>query len=44
MLGRIKVTKIAENDITLNVDEFGFARQETLLIDRNPKTGAVRPQ
>jgi hypothetical protein len=44
MLGRIKVTKIAENDITLNVDEFGFARQETLLIDRNPKTGARRPQ
>lgn len=44
MLGRIKVTRIAENDITLNVDEFGFARQETLLIDRNPRTGARRPQ
>jgi hypothetical protein len=43
-LGRIKVTRIAENDITLNVDEFGFARQETLLIDRNPRTGARRPQ
>jgi hypothetical protein len=43
VLGRMKVTKISENSITLNVDEFGFARQETLLIDRNPRTGARRP-
>jgi hypothetical protein len=43
VLGRMKITKISENDITLNVDEFGFSRQETLLIDRNPRTGARRP-
>ncbi|HEX7547295.1 MAG TPA: hypothetical protein VF368_11250 [Gemmatimonadaceae bacterium] len=44
VLGRMKLTKITEKDITLNVDEFGFARQETLLIDRKPRTGARRPQ
>jgi hypothetical protein len=44
LLGRMKVTKISENSITLNIEEFGFARQETLLIDRNPRTGARRPQ
>jgi hypothetical protein len=44
VLGRMKVMKISENSITLNIDEFGFARQETLLIDRNPRTGARRPQ
>ena len=43
VLGRMKVVKISDNSITLNVDEFGFARQETLLIDRNPRTGARRP-
>jgi hypothetical protein len=43
VLGRMKITKISENAITLNVDEFGFSRQETLLIDRNPRTGARRP-
>ncbi len=43
VLGRMKITKISEKEITLNVDEFGFARQETLLIDRNPRTGARRP-
>jgi hypothetical protein len=43
ILGRMKLTGISEKDITLNVDEFGFARQETLLIDRNPRTGARRP-
>jgi Tfp pilus assembly protein PilP len=42
-LGRMKVTKISENSITLSVDDFGFARQETLPIDRNPRTGARRP-
>jgi hypothetical protein len=42
-LGRMKLTKITEKDITLNVEEFGFARQETLLIDRKPRTGARRP-
>ena len=44
VLGRMKITKISERDITLSVDEFGFARQETLLIDRAPRTGARRPQ
>jgi len=43
-LGRIKVTRITDNDVTLNVDEFGFDRQETLLLDHNPRTGARRPQ
>jgi hypothetical protein len=43
VLGRMKLTKITEKDITLNVEEFGFARQETLLIDRKPRTGARRP-
>jgi hypothetical protein len=43
VLGRMKVAKISENSITLNVDEFGFGRQETLLIDRTPRTGARRP-
>jgi hypothetical protein len=40
VLGRMKLVRIGEKDITLNVDEFGFVRQETLLIDRNPRTGA----
>jgi hypothetical protein len=44
LLGRIKVTKISEKDITLNIEEFGFTRQETLLIERNSRTGARRPQ
>jgi len=44
VLGRMKITKITEKDISLSVDEFGFARQETLLIDRTPRTGARRPQ
>jgi hypothetical protein len=43
-LGRMKIAKISETEITLNIDEYGFARQETLLIDRNPRTGARRPQ
>ena len=43
-LGRIKVSKITEKDITLSVDEFGFSRSETLQIDRTPRTGARRPQ
>jgi hypothetical protein len=44
VMGRMKITKISENSITLNIDEFGFARQETLLIDRNSRTSARRPQ
>lgn len=42
-LGRIKVTKITDKDVTLDMDQFGFDRQETLLIDRDPRT-ARRPQ
>jgi hypothetical protein len=44
MLGRIKVTRITDRDVTVNVDEFGYDRQETLLVDRDPRTGARRPQ
>ncbi len=43
-LGRIKVTRITDKDVSLSVDEFGFSRQQTLLIDRNPRTAARRPQ
>jgi hypothetical protein len=43
-LGRVKVTRITDKEVTVNVDEFGFARQETLLLDRDPRTGARRPQ
>lgn len=43
-LGRIKVTRITDKEVTVNVDEFGFSRQETLLIDSDPRTGARRPQ
>jgi hypothetical protein len=43
-LGRIKVTRITDKEVTVNVDEFGFDRQETLLIDSDPRTGARRPQ
>jgi hypothetical protein len=44
ILGRMKIMRISENSITLNIDEFGLTRQETLLIDRSPRTGARRPQ
>ena len=40
VLGRMKLVRISEKEITLNIDEFGLVRQETLLIDRNPRTGA----
>ena len=43
-LGRIRVSRISDKEVTVNVDEFGFDRQETLLIDRDPRTGARRPQ
>jgi hypothetical protein len=39
-LGRMKVVKITDHDITLNVDEFGFSRQETLPMSQNSRTGA----
>ncbi len=40
VLGRMKLVRISEKEITLNIDEFGLVRQETLLIDRNPRTSA----
>lgn len=42
VFGRLKITKISESEITLNVDEFGYARQETLLLDRTSRTGPRR--
>ena len=39
IIGRMKVAKIGTESITLNIDEFGFSRQETLLLDRSRKAG-----
>lgn len=39
IIGRMKVAKIGAESITLQIDEFGFSRQETLLLDRNRKAG-----
>jgi hypothetical protein len=41
VLGRMKVVKIGPQEITLDIDEFGFSRQETLLIDHTRKAGAT---
>jgi hypothetical protein len=41
VLGRMKVVKIGPQEITLDIDEFGFSRQETLLIDHTRKAGAA---
>lgn len=41
VLGRMKVVKIGLQEITLDIDEFGFSRQETLLIDHTRKAGAT---
>ena len=39
-----KVVKIGENDITFSIDEFGFSRQETLLLGTTPtKTAGEAP-
>jgi hypothetical protein len=47
-LGRMKVIKVGQRDITFSLDEFGFSRQETLPLDMSSrKTGAApggRPQ
>jgi hypothetical protein len=37
----MKVAKIGTESITLNIDEFGFSRQETLLLDRTRKSGSA---
>jgi hypothetical protein len=42
-LGRMKVTKIGEKDVTFSIDEFGFSRQETLLLDTSSKTAGGAP-
>lgn len=39
IIGRMKVAKIGTESVTLNIDEFGFSRQETLLLDRARKSG-----
>jgi hypothetical protein len=41
ILGRMKVVRIGPQEITLDIDEFGFSRQETLLIDHTRKAGAT---
>jgi hypothetical protein len=41
VLGRMKVVKIGPQEITLDIDEFGFSRQETLLIDHTRKAGST---
>lgn len=38
VLGRMKVVRIGAKDITLNIDEFGYSRQETLVMSPR-KTG-----
>ena len=42
-LGRMKVARIGEKDVTFSIDEFGFSRQETLLLATNPKTAGGLP-
>lgn len=42
-LGRLKVVKVAQKEITLSIDEFGFARQETLLLDTTPRKAGAAP-
>ncbi len=42
-LGRMKVAKIGEKDVTFSIDEFGFSRQETLLLDMTSKTAGGAP-
>ena len=41
-LGRMKVVKVGEREITFSIDEFGFSRRETLPLDMTSrKTGAI---
>lgn len=47
VLGRMKVQKISQQDITFTIDEFGFSRQETIPMDMSRKAGGQpgrRPQ
>ena len=43
ILGRMKVLKIDHGSITLNLDEFGFSRQETLLLSTPTRAAGRRP-
>jgi len=43
IIGRMKVIKIGEKDITFSIDEFGFSRQETLLLDMNSRKAGAAP-
>lgn len=40
VLGRMKVAKIGQQDITFAVDEFGMSRQQVLVMDKTPKKDA----
>ena len=42
-LGRMKVNKVGEREISLSIDEFGFSRQETLLIDMTSRKAGAAP-
>ena len=39
----MKVLKIDQGSITLNLDEFGFSRQETLLLSTPTRAAGRRP-
>ena len=43
ILGRMKVIKIEQGSIKLNLDEFGFSRQETLLLSTPTRAAGRRP-
>jgi hypothetical protein len=43
ILGRMKVVRIGREDVTLNIDEFGFSRQETIVVNRTPRTTGGQP-
>jgi hypothetical protein len=39
-IGRMKIAKIGQQDVTFAVDEFGMSRQQTLVMDKSPKKDA----
>ena len=44
-IGRMKLQRIGQREVTLQVDEFGFSRQETLPLDQNPRRpGTAAPR
>ncbi|MCC7194239.1 MAG: hypothetical protein IT356_01655 [Gemmatimonadaceae bacterium] len=42
-LGRMKVARITRESVTLDIDEFGLRRSETLVIDKTAAPAARRP-